>query len=123
MGDLDHLSGRTPLQEVDAEALIRFWRFTEQHQAETPLACISYDIRLVQDQVGPGCDPISALFRTGLLKMLFQRGLLDDWREGAELRRVVFDVAASFPIPNGVEGFDAEVFLNEVRIKATGSPA
>ena len=84
---------------------------------------MGYDIRLVQDQVGPANDAISVFFRTALLKALFQEGLLDEWREGPELRRVVFDVAANFPIAQGVEEFDAAAFLNEVRARATDSSA
>jgi hypothetical protein len=119
MGDLEHFSSRTPLVAVDTEAVIRMWRFLEsQPHTEAPTALVSYDIRLIQDQVGPANDAIAAVFRTALLKVLFQQGLLDEWREGPELRKVVFDIAARYPMEDGVEGFDAGGFLNEVRARA-----
>jgi hypothetical protein len=120
MGGFEDFSSRTPLVAVDTEAMIRMWRFLEsQLQTGAPSGPVGYDIRLIQDQVGPGSDAISVFFRTALLKSLFQQGLLDEWREGPELRQVVFDVAACYPMENGVGGFDADAFLNEIRARAT----
>jgi hypothetical protein len=66
MAEQEHPSSRTPLLAVDTGALIRMWRFIiEAPQTRTPPACVAYDIRLVQDQVGLGKDDaISVFFRT-----------------------------------------------------------
>jgi hypothetical protein len=77
------------------------WRFIESHPHTGAPALVTYDIRLIQDQVGPANDAIAVVFRTALLKALFQQGPLDEWREGPELRQVVFDVAASHPMHSG----------------------
>jgi len=123
MADQEHLSSRTPLLTVNNGALIRLWRFIiEEPQTGHRRRVWPTTLGFLQDQVGLGDDAISVFFRTALLKAMFHQGLLDDWRQGAELRHVVFDVAATFPMGNGVEGFDAAAFLDEVRSRATDSP-
>ena len=117
MADLEDLSGQAPLHAVDVEALVRMWHFTKPPAGTPPGAGVSYDIRLVQEQVGPDCDAISVFFRTALLKVLFQQGLLDGWREGDGLRREAFDVAATFPMDGGVESIDVTAFVEEIRAR------
>jgi len=48
--------------------------------------------------------------------------MLDDWREGDELRDAVFGAAATFPLQNGIESFDPQTFIERLR-SSTAKPA
>jgi hypothetical protein len=56
-------------------------------------------------------DNFAVWARTALLEILFQEGRLDKWREHDNLNEKLFEVAASFPLPQGLNGFDAQDFL------------
>jgi hypothetical protein len=54
---------------------------------------------------------LAVWFRAALVEILLEQGRLDRWREGNSLRDKVFEVAASFPLPRGLENADLDAFL------------
>ena len=70
---------------------------------------------LISGQYGPGADVNAIFFRAALLQHLFQSGLLNDWREGNEPSAVVFQLVATFPMEQGIQGFDPGEFIKRLR--------
>jgi len=46
-----------------------------------------------------------------LLGILLQQGVLENWRENDGFSKVVFDAAAEFPLPTGLQGLNPDEFV------------
>jgi hypothetical protein len=104
------LHADTPLDPVGADDLKRVWRLIRNLIADHGTG-IGIDARMISEQCGPGTDANAVFFRAALLQHLFEAGQLDDWREGNEPAALVFQVAAVFPMEQGVQGFDPADFI------------
>ncbi len=112
-----------PLPPADPDDLKRVWRFSQTKTdelrahagADAEKGCIGIDGRLVLEQCSPGADVQAVFFRAQILQFLLGRGFLDEWREGGDLRDIVFQVAASFPITLGDQGFDVQGLIDRLR--------
>jgi hypothetical protein len=71
--------------------------------------------QLISQQCEPNANVNAVFFRAALLQYLFQSELLDDWRDGDEPIQTVFQVAAVFPMDQGVQGFDPTGFVERLR--------
>jgi hypothetical protein len=78
-------------------------------------ASVGINASLISDQCDPGADVNAIFFGAALLQHLFQSGLLNDWREGNEPSGVIFQLAATFPMEQGVQGFDPGEFIERLR--------
>jgi hypothetical protein len=46
-----------------------------------------------------------------LISILLQEGFLENWREHDSLHKGVFEAAAVFPLPNGLQGANPGEFM------------
>jgi len=46
-----------------------------------------------------------------MVRTLLEQGVLENWREDDGLSKVVFDAAATFPLPTGLQGLKASEFV------------
>jgi len=46
-----------------------------------------------------------------MVRTLLEQGVLENWREDDGLSKVVFDAAATFPLPTGLQGLNASEFV------------
>jgi hypothetical protein len=118
MGTFKSLTPRTPVAAVAPNDLKRVWRvFLETDRARPANATgfTSIDAKLIAQECSSGAEVLAVVFRTALLKEMVKQGLLNDWREGNELRDIVFSTAASFPLQDGMESFDPDAFIEQLR--------
>lgn len=117
MLDLDSMSAGTPIPSVDVTDLKRVWEFTSQNpQPDGASACSAgWDLRLIEDQCSQGADPVAVFFRVALLGPLNQSGSLDNWRDGDRPFDIVFKTLAEYPLPDGVQGFRVDAFVEALR--------
>jgi hypothetical protein len=94
-----------PVATVRAEDLKRVWSSVAAMPPQTGI-CLD----LIASMCESNADAIAAWFRASLVHQLLILGRLDRWRSGSTLQDRVFDVAASFPFPNGPAGVDLEAF-------------
>jgi hypothetical protein len=74
-------------------------------------AVSSVSLKLLASLCDPKANVVAVCFRSMLVETLLQQGRLDRWREGHSLRDKVFEVAASFPLPRGLENADIDAFV------------
>jgi hypothetical protein len=76
---------------------------------------MGFSQRLLAQQCSAGADVLAVFWRTSLVNIMVQQGVLDEWREGNELREPVFWGAATFPLPNGLNHFEVAEFIGKLR--------
>jgi hypothetical protein len=59
-------------------------------------------------------DPLAIWARTSLIGIAVKAGRLNNLIENGNPPQVVFDVAATLPLPDGLEGFDCDAFVARV---------
>jgi preprotein translocase subunit Sec63 len=107
MSDLHSmLHGNIPA--VSSLDIQRFWALQSQH----PEGSVSYSARaILQVCESESADPIAVGARMMLLGILLQQGVLENWRESDGFSKVVFDAAAEFPLPTGLQGLNPDEFV------------
>lgn len=86
----------------------RFWAIRSQHDG----ASVSYSTKaILQICESESADPVAVAARTMLLGTLLQQGALENWCEGDSLSKEVFDAAAVFPLPTGLQGLNPKEFV------------
>jgi hypothetical protein len=128
MSDCESLTSKTPLRPVDPDDVRRVWdlilqvspafwpdRATAGRAGDPRAPTMGIDVRLVAQHCSPSADVLAVFFRTALLQALIEQDMLNDWREGKEFRHSVFEAAATFPLPKGVESFDPNAFIDRLR--------
>jgi hypothetical protein len=114
-GFLPFIGGPVPV--VNADDLKRVWSFLE---SETPRdskgqrGTAAVDSKLLAGLCDKGADVLAVWSRAALIDGLLKQGRLDRWREGSSLRARVFELAASFPLPRGLEAADYDGFIAEI---------
>jgi hypothetical protein len=83
----------------------RFWSLQSQHPGAI---CTSAILQVCESE---SADPVAVGARTILLRTLLAQGVLEDWRENDGLSKVVFDAAAEFPLPTGLQGLNPDEFV------------
>lgn len=99
------IDGNIPaVSSVDIQ---RLWSLQSQHSGDS----VSYSAKaILQICESESADPIAVGARTMLLRILFEQGVLENWRENDGLSKVVFDTAAVFPLPTGLQGVNPSEF-------------
>ena len=118
MGNFGSITPRTPVAAVAPNDLKRVWRVflaTERERPANAAGFTSIDMKLIAPECISGADVLAVVFRTALLKEMLKQGLLNDWREGNELHDIVFSTAASFPLQDGIESFNPDAFIEQLR--------
>ena len=83
----------------------RFWAMQSQHPGTI---CTKAILQVCESD---SADPVAVGARTILLRTLLEQGVLENWRESDGLNKAVFDVAAAFPLPTGLQGLDPSEFI------------
>lgn len=117
MLDLESLLSGKPIPPVDANDVKRIWELTfdSPEGQQAPNACMGWDVRLVIEQCSQGADPLAVFFRASLLKSLREGELPDEWRDGGRFHDVVFQTLATFPLPEGIQSFRPDEFVEALR--------
>ena len=91
----------------------RLWSLQSQHSADS----VSYSTKaILQICESESADPIAVGARTALIPILLQQGVLENWRENDGLSKLVFDAAATFPLPTGLQGLNPSEFVASLPI-------
>jgi hypothetical protein len=123
MTDIRSIASGKPVPPVNVDDLKRVWyatrdimracHITEDH---VPGQSVGNDPHLLEPYCEPGADVSAVSARVFLLRVFLQTGLLDEFREGNELRDTVFQVAAVFPMELGKERFKLPEFIERLRL-------
>ncbi len=115
--DFKSLSSGKPVPAVNADDMKRVWELisqTPRPEGAGP-GSVSWDVRLIADKCSQGADPLAVFFRIALLRPLLESGLFNEWRAGDRPYDVVFQVLATFPLPEGIQAFRPEEFEDALR--------
>lgn len=117
MLNFESLLSGNPVRAVDADDMKRVWEFTSEGGPPkgATLGHVAFDIRLVASQCSEGADPLAVFFRAALLNPLLDGGLLKDWCDGGRPYDVVFQTLAMFPLPEGIQSFRPEEFIEALK--------
>ena len=97
---------------VRVDDVRRIWSFlTEQAQNTHVKGGTGFNIKLLADMCSPNANTLAVYFRATLIMLLQAQGLLDRWRDGNSLQDRVFEVAASFPLPQGPGNVNPNAFV------------
>jgi hypothetical protein len=87
---------------VSALDVQRLWSLQAQDSA------VSYSTNAVLQ----ACESESAVGApTAVINILLQQGVSEKWRENDGLSKVVFEAAAAFPLPTGLQGLRPSDFV------------
>jgi hypothetical protein len=93
---------------VSSLDLERLWSLQSQHLGDSA----SYSTKaILQICESESADPMAVGARMMLLGTLLQQGVLENWRENDGFSKAVFDAAATFPLPTGLQGLNAKEFI------------
>jgi hypothetical protein len=100
------LDGNIPA--VSSLDIQRLWSLQSQDRGGS----VSYSAKAISQVCeSESADPIAVGARTMLLRVLLEQGVLENWRESDGLSKVVFDAAAEFPLPTGLQGLNPDEFV------------
>lgn len=119
MTDIRSIMSGKPVPPVNADDLKRVWYAIRDITGafhHDPGQAVGIDPRLLEPYCEPGVDMTAVSVRASLLRMFLQLGLLDEFREEDDLRDTVFQVAAVFPMEQGVERFNFPDFMERLRL-------
>ena len=114
-----------PLPAVDSADIQALWRFMklaspsqgnsskggEGDGADPSTVSFSHD--LIANHCSAGADVNAVFLRTVLLRTALNSGLLAPWQKDTEFGAVVFQIAATFPIPR-LASFDLGGFVTRL---------
>jgi hypothetical protein len=117
MLDIESIMAGKPIPPVRAADMERVWEFIFKDSigevSTTPT--VGFNLRVITGQCGPDADLLASFVRATILKQLLEEGLLDAWRDGKHPNGTVFQVLASFPLPDGTAGFRSDEFIDVLR--------
>ena len=103
-----------PVPAVRADDLRRIWSFLISMQTADTKAqegSTSVSLKLLAGLCDPHANVLAVWFRAALIETLHREGRLDRWRQGDSLTERVFEITASFPLPQGPEKFDLDALM------------
>ncbi|MCU1261340.1 MAG: hypothetical protein JWO80_4225 [Bryobacterales bacterium] len=118
MSGFGQIEPRTPLAAVNVHDLKGVWCLIQspmEKPGDQGIGTYGLDARLISQHCESGAAVAAVFFRAVLLQHLFRTALLDDWREGNEPADPVFLLGATFPMEEGVQGFDPAAFIERLR--------
>jgi hypothetical protein len=87
----------------------RLWSLQSEHSAGS---AVGYSVEaILQNCESESADPIAVWARTSLIFFLLQMGVLENWRTNDGPSKAVFEAAAVFPLPNGLQGLNPTDFI------------
>jgi hypothetical protein len=95
-----------PVPAVWVDDVRRVWSFLTEQARGTGV-----NVKLLSDLCAPNANILAVYFRATLITALLQQGQIDRWRDGNSLLERVFEVAASFPLPKGLENVDLDAVV------------
>ena len=93
----------------------RFWSLQSRHSGDCSFG-YSADA-ILQVCQSESADPVVVWARTALIIIMHREGHLNEWLNGDDLSKAVFEAAASFPLPNGFQDFNPDELLATLRIR------
>ena len=117
MLDFASLSSGKPVPPVAASDMKRVWELTSDAstvKSESP-GSVGLGVGLIAGVCSQSADPLAVFARIALLKSLLESGLLDEWRDAERLHHVVFQTLAIFPLPEGIQQFRPDEFIDTLR--------
>jgi hypothetical protein len=93
---------------VDVGDMKRMWEHETKRQSESSTSW-------ADSTDGLEAHPPAVSARVTLLLALLRTRFLDPWRDGDRPSDSVFETLATFPIPEGIENFRPEEFVNTLR--------
>jgi|HubBroStandDraft_4_1064222.scaffolds.fasta_scaffold563484_2 hypothetical protein len=110
-----------PVPAVQVDELMRGWSFlNEEARASRLKGGTAVNIKLLADRCSPNANVPAVFVRAALIDALLQQGRLDRWREGNGLVEKVFEVAATFALPRGLENVDLNALVAAMRARRKG---
>ena len=102
-----------PVPAVHPDDLRRVWAaITSEPATGTPAgATTGISINLVKQLCENGSVALAAWVRMSFLDLLQRQNLLDAFRDDDGLQNTVFETAARFPLPHGLQHADVEGFM------------
>ena len=103
-----------PVPEVHADDLRRVWSLlasmpTADTKAQEGVTSVS--LKLFAGLCDPHANVLAVWLRAALIEILLRKGRLDRWRQGDSFTDRVFEVTASFPLPQGLEKADRDALI------------
>jgi hypothetical protein len=106
---------RRSVPGVRADELRRVWSFlTSKQSADTKAeqgSTTSVSLKLIAEFCSSQANVLAVCFRAMLIETLVRQGRLDRWRQGNSLADRVFEITASFPLPQGPEKADLDALI------------
>jgi hypothetical protein len=99
----------TSIPSVDPLDLESFWALQSRDSDKIGVAYTQSAI--LSACKSPTADPIAIWARATFIHVLLGHGLLDKWRDGQKIQKVVFDAVAVFPLPGGLRTVDPAEFI------------
>ena len=102
---------------VKADELKCLWLLMTRENTRQALAenqrteAVGVSYRVMSEQCDASSNILAIFLRATLVESLLERGLLEDWRDGAGLRDSVFRVAATFPFSKSLSEVDCGAFV------------
>src|SRR5450432_1609388 len=98
-----------PVPAVRVDDVRRIWSFLTEQARDTHFeGGTAVNVKLLADLCAPNANILAVYFRATLITALLQQGQLDRWRDGNSLLERVFEVAANFALPQGLENADLD---------------
>lgn len=100
---------KEPIPAIDPVFLKRLWIHQSQRGSSSG---IGYTLPAITGICGSSStDPVAIWARTALIGIALKAGKMDKLVQNGSLPQAVFDAAATFPLPDGLEGFNCDVFV------------
>ena len=103
---------KQPVPAVRAVDVRRVWSCLASEQAH---GTSSISLKLLAALCDENANVLAVWCRATLVGALPREGRLEQWRQGDGLRDEVFELAATFPIPRGLQGVDLDAFVDALR--------
>ena len=100
---------RKPVPAVKVDDVKRVWSALASERVRDARTSVS--VRLLASLCDVNANVQAVSFRAMLVGVLLEQGRLDRWRDGNSLRDRVFEVAATFPLPQGPGSADPDAFV------------
>ncbi len=79
---------------------------------------ISFNKSVIEQEIqSPVADSLAVFARITVINYLLDAAFLEEWRKNDQPDDRVFETAAVFPLPNGVQGFAPDEFMIALRSK------
>lgn len=100
----------TAVPSVDVNDLKRVWMLLSE--ISQPESAVSSN--MLRERCSTQADALAVYVRATMIKLLFGQGLLREYQAGNTIPEELFQKAAVFPLPNGLQNADLSAFISEL---------